>query len=109
MSQHRPTMVSGSCKRDAVWNSSAVLARQDEVEIVGRGSGHNYGDGSFEVGTVDSVLACLNSIISSHVPISLFLLQQCLYISMHVPQLLCDGVLRAIHLLRQPLYSPDIG
>ena len=56
-------MVSGSCKRDAVWNSSAVLARQDEVEIVGRGSGHNYGDGSFEVGTVDSVLACLNSII----------------------------------------------
>jgi len=33
MSQHRPTMVSGSCKKDAVWNSSAVLARQDEVEI----------------------------------------------------------------------------
>jgi hypothetical protein len=37
MSQHRPTMVSGSCKKDAVWNSSAVLARQDEVEIIGAG------------------------------------------------------------------------
>jgi hypothetical protein len=30
-------MVSGSCKRDAVWNSSAVLDRQDEVEIFGAG------------------------------------------------------------------------
>jgi hypothetical protein len=30
-------MVSGSCKKGAVWNSSAVLARQDEVEIIGAG------------------------------------------------------------------------
>ena len=56
-------MVSGSCKKDAVWNSSAVLARQDEVEIIGAGQAITKVIGSSEEGTVDSVLACLNSII----------------------------------------------
>ena len=56
-------MVSGSCKRDAVWNSSAVLDRQDEVEIFGAGQAVTKVISSSEEGTVDSVLACLNSII----------------------------------------------
>jgi hypothetical protein len=56
MSQHRPTIVSGFCKRDAEWNSSAVLARQDEVETFGAGQAITKVIGSSEEGTVDSVL-----------------------------------------------------
>jgi hypothetical protein len=59
MSQHRPTMVSGSCKRDAVWNSSAVLARKDEVGIFGAGQAITKVIGSSEEGNVDSVLTSL--------------------------------------------------
>ena len=52
-------MVSGSCKRDAEWNSSAVLARQDEVEIICAGQAITKVIGSSEEGTVDSVLTRL--------------------------------------------------
>ena len=55
-------------------NSSAVLARLDEVEIFGAGQAVTKVIGSSEEGIVDSVLACLNSIIlfsCSYQPISL--------------------------------------
>jgi len=40
---------------------------------------------------------------------TMFLLQQRLRIPMHAPQLLGDGVLRAVFLLCQPLDPPDLG
>ena len=95
-------MVRGSCKRDAVWNSCAVLAHQDEVEIFGAGQAVTKVIGSSEEGTVDSVLTRLRldyTILMFLSPISLFLLQQCLYISMHADQLLCDWMLLAVLLL----------